>query len=69
MLLLERGVFNTKFTFTEFQPLFEACLKVKAVKPNDKTEVQGEKIIGKEQLIFLLNEAAVLLYKPDPNYL
>ena len=69
MLLLERGVFNTKFTLTEFHPLFEACLKVKPAKPNEKTEVQGEKIITREQLLFLLNEAAVLLYKPDPNYL
>ena len=41
MLLIDRCVFNTKFTFTDFHPLFEAALKVKAVKPNDKIEVHG----------------------------
>ena len=31
--------------------------------------MQGERIIVKEQLIFLLNEAAKVLYLPDPSYL
>jgi hypothetical protein len=26
-------------------------------------------VINKEQLIFLFNEAAKILFKPDPNYL
>jgi hypothetical protein len=68
-LFLDRCIFNTKFTLTEFHPLFEASLKVKAVKASDKTEVQGERVINKEQLIFLFNESAKLLFKPDPNYL
>jgi hypothetical protein len=54
-LLLDRCIFNTKFTLVEFHPLFEAALKVKAVKPTDKTEVQGERVINREQLIFLFN--------------
>jgi hypothetical protein len=68
-LLLDRCIFNTKFTLVEFHPLFEAALKVKAVKPTDKTEVQGERVINREQLIFLFNEAAKILFRPDPNYL
>ena len=40
-LMLERCIFNTKFTLVDFHPLFDAALKVKGVKPSDKTEVQG----------------------------
>jgi hypothetical protein len=40
-------VFNTKFTLTDFQPLFEAALLVKPTKPNEKPEVQGERTITK----------------------
>jgi hypothetical protein len=68
-LLLDRSVFNTKFTLTDFHPLFHEALKVKPGKTIDKSEVQGEKIIVREQLIFLLNEIAKVLYQPDPNYL
>ena len=39
-LLLDRGVFNTKFTLTHFHPLFIQSLNVKTTK-TDKTEVQG----------------------------
>jgi hypothetical protein len=67
-LMLDRCMFNTKFTLTHFQDLFEAALKVKG-KPTDKLEVQGERTINKDQLIFLFNEAAKILFKPDPNYL
>ena len=49
--------------------MFQDALKVKPSKPVEKTEVQGERVITKEQLVFLLNEAAKILYKPDPNYL
>ena len=31
--------------------------------------MQGERVINKDQLIFLFNEAAKILYKPDPNYM
>ena len=68
-LLLDRCVFNTKFTLTEFHPLFLEALKVRPAKPVEKSEVQGEKVLSKEQLIFLLNEAAKILHKPDPNFL
>lgn len=34
---MDRCVFNTKFTLTDFHPLFEAALKVKPVKPSEKT--------------------------------
>lgn len=68
-LMLDRCVFNTKFTLVDFHPLFEAALKVKGVKASEKTEVQGERVINKEQLIFLFNEAAKILFKPDPNFL
>lgn len=37
MLMLDRCMFNNKFTLTDFQPLFEAALKVKANRPSDKT--------------------------------
>lgn len=67
--MLDRCIFNTKFTLVDFQPLFEASLRVKPVKPNDKTEVQGERVINREQLIFLFGEAAKILFRPDPNYL
>jgi hypothetical protein len=68
-LMLDRCIFNTKFTLVDFHPLFEAALKVKPVKPNEKTEVQGERVINREQLVFLFNEAAKLLFRPDPNFL
>ncbi len=44
-LYLDRCVFNTKFTLTDFQPLFAGALLVQPSKPSDKTEVQGEKVI------------------------
>ena len=40
-LLLDRGVFNNKFTLVEFHLLFQAALQVKPTKPLEKTEVQG----------------------------
>lgn len=40
-LFLDRYVFNTKFTLTDFHPLFQASLQVKPSKVTDKTEVQG----------------------------
>lgn len=40
-LFLDRCVFNTKFTLTDFHPLFLAALQVKPLKGSDKTEVQG----------------------------
>ena len=69
MLLLDRQIFSNKFPLLDFHPLFESALQVKTGRTNDKTEVHGERIISREQLIFLFNEAAKLIYKPNPNYL
>lgn len=43
------------------------ALKVKNKKDLGKEELQGEKILGREQFIFLLNEIAKILYKHIPN--
>lgn len=40
-LLLDRCVFNTRFTLVHFHGLFQQALLVKPTKPNEKTEVQG----------------------------
>lgn len=68
-LMLDRCIFNTKFTLVDFHPLFDAALHVKPTKPNEKTEVQGQRVINKEQLAFLFAETAKILFKPDPNFL
>ena len=47
MLLLDRQVFSNQFTLVEFQGLFEAALKVKTGRANDKSEVHGERIISR----------------------
>jgi hypothetical protein len=40
-LLLDRCVFNTRFTLVHFHSLFHQALQVKPPKPNDKLEVHG----------------------------
>ena len=67
-LMLDRCMFNTKLTLAHFHTLFESATLVKPAPPEAKREVQGERTISKEQLIFLFNEAAKLLYSPNPNY-
>lgn len=46
-LMLDRCIFNTKFTLVDFHYLFESAMKVKSIKGPDKTEVQGERVINK----------------------
>ena len=53
MLLLDRGNFSHRFTIGNYLQLFEKAQKVKNKKSLDKETVQGERIMGREQLIFI----------------
>lgn len=68
MLLIDRCVFNHKFTFAKFCTLFDEAQAVKNKKPLDKETLQGERIIGREQFIYILNEIAKILFKPAAHY-
>lgn len=55
MLLLDRGIFSHRFTFSTFCEIFEHSQKVKNKVAFDKETVQGERIVGREQLIFIFH--------------
>lgn len=68
MLLLDRGIFSHRFTFASLIDLFEKAQNVKNKKSLDKESVQGERIVGREQLIFIFHEISKLLYRTHPAY-
>lgn len=69
MLLIDRCVFSHKFTITQFCDIFDQAQSVKNTKPLDKDNVQGERIVGREQFIFILHEIAKKLFKYEPHYM
>ena len=68
MMLLDRCVFSHKFTFGDFQQIFNNAIKVKNKKDLGKDLLQGERILGREQFIFLLTEIAKKMYSLLPHY-
>lgn len=68
MFLLDRSLFSHRFTFAKYCDIFEQSQKVKNKKSLDKETVQGERIVGREQLIFIFQAIAKMLFRADPSY-
>ena len=65
MLMLDRCILSNKFTLGDFHNLF---LSIYNKNPN-KTLLQDEKVLSKDQLTALFNEIAKILFLPDVKYL
>lgn len=55
MLLLDRSVFCHRFTFKDYYDIFVRATTVKNKKDLGKDMLQGERILGREQIIYLFN--------------
>jgi hypothetical protein len=68
MLLLDRCIFSQKFSFRKYYDIFERARNVKNAKDPGKEVLQGERIVGKEQIIFIFEQIAQELYSVKGNH-
>jgi hypothetical protein len=68
MLLLDRSVFSHRFTYKDYHQIFNQSQTMKNKKDLGKDMLQGERIVGREQLMYIFAEIGKLIFKPDTHY-
>lgn len=67
MLLIDRNAFSHRFTFKDYREIFRRALGLKNKKDLGKDSLQGERIVGREQLIYIFNEIGKMIYRGDSH--